>query len=332
MSIQIGPYRLSSPVMLAPMSGVTDSPFRTIVAEFGVGLAFSEMIASQEAVRETRQAAQKTSRISADMPHAVQLAGYDPDVLAEAAKLCCDQGAEIIDLNFGCPAKKVVNKLCGSALMRDEKHAGKILESVVAAVDVPVTMKMRTGWDADNRNAPAIAKIAENSGIQMITVHGRTREQKYKGTADWVFIRQVKEAVDIPVVANGDIVSVTDVKTCLSESGADGVMIGRGAYGRPWFPAQAAAAVMAGDEVAPPSLLRQRDTVLRHYGLILAHHGIARGVRQARKHICWYSNGLPGSAQFRATVNQIDCPETVQSFIRDFYNRAIGAPHQREAA
>jgi tRNA-dihydrouridine synthase B len=326
MSINVGSIVIADPVLLAPMSGVTDSPFRETVAKLGGGLMFSEMIASREAIRETRSAAKKASRgVTGESPLAIQLAGHDPMVMADAARVCVDNGADIIDLNFGCPAKKVVHKQCGSALMRDEVLSADIFTAVVAAVDAPVTLKMRTGWDGENRNAARLARIAEDCGVRMITVHGRTRQQKYTGRADWAFIRQVKQAVSLPVIANGDIVDIGDVRECLRQSDADGVMIGRGAYGRPWFISQIIAYLRTGIAPPPPSVEAQRDIVLDHYTAMLRHHGDWRGVRVARKHIGWYSNGLPGAAKFRDRVNRIDDPSSVAREITTFFDQAAGA-------
>lgn len=323
MKINIGPVTIEAPVLLSPMAGVTDLPFRRLVKSFGAGLVTSEMIASQAMIRDHKRTHKMAYAESDEYLMSVQLAGCDPEMMALAAKMNEDKGARIIDINMGCPAKKIVNGYAGSALMQDLAEARKILVAVVDAVQLPVTLKMRTGWDVTNRNAPELAHIAEDVGIKMVTVHGRTRNQMYKGKSDWTFIHEVKDAVSIPVIANGDIITCEDAVEALRQSGADGVMIGRGVYGKPWFLSQVIHYLKCGEKLPDPTLAELKCIVLNHYQAMIGHYGEEAGKKIARKHISWYTKGLRDSAAFRQQVNRMSDALQVRQMISDFFDPLI---------
>lgn len=318
--LYIGTHCIETPVFLAPMSGVTDRPFRSIVKQFGAGLTVSEMVSSVESVRQTKGVAKKIlGTIGQDIGYA-QIIGNDAYLMGETARWCVDNGIDIIDINFGCPAKKLTGKFCGSALMQYPATVLQIMRTVKQAVSVPVTIKMRMGWNADNKNAPEIAKIAESEGISMITIHGRTRAQHYSGRADWAFVKQVKDAVYIPVIVNGDIWDAKSAKTALEISGADGVMVGRATQGKPWLLSQIMAYLQNGTVVAEPNIYTQRQTVLQHYTDILAHHGTYGGMLMARKHLSWYLSGVADSASLRRAIMELTDTQQVYDGIRAFYD------------
>lgn len=323
MSFDIGSIRIDDPVFLAPMTGVTDLPFRRLVKKYGAGLVFSEMIASRCMIEEYRGSPKISLDYGDEKPIAVQLAGCEPDIMAEAARINAGRGAAIIDINFGCPVKKVVNKLAGSALMREEPLAADIMAATVAAVDVPVTVKMRLGWDENSINAPKLAKIAEDVGIKMITVHGRTRNQMYKGNADWEAIQAVKDAVKIPVVVNGDICSPRDAERAKQKSGADGVMIGRGAYGKPWIVRDTISFFRHGMIAPSPTAAELAQAIAEHYDAMLSHYGSYHGVQIARKHLTWYCKDWPGAFELRAEVNRMENPDDVKNRLA-IYFRSLG--------
>ena len=318
--MQIGPYRIEPRVVLAPMAGVTDKPFRQLCKRLGAGLAVSEMTTSDPRFWNTRKSRTRMDHAGEPDPVSVQIAGTDPAAMAQAARHNADQGAQIIDINMGCPAKKVCNAWAGSALMQDEALVGRILEAVVAAVDVPVTLKIRTGWDACHRNAPAIARIAEASGIAALAVHGRTRDQHYTGQAEYDTIAGIKAQLRIPVIANGDIDSPAKALQVLRHTGADAVMIGRAAQGRPWLLGEIAHFLATGEERDTPALAEVRDILLGHLEALHAFYGEQAGVRIARKHLGWYAKDRPENAAFRGVVNRAETAEAQLRLTRDYFD------------
>lgn len=311
---------ITAPVVLAPMAGVTDAPFRRQVMKYGAGMVYSEMIVSHLTLENMRRGKTTLFQEQNDnFPCAVQIAGFEPEIMAEAARLYADHGAPYIDINFGCPVKKIVANMGGSALMRDVPRATAIMAAVVRAVDIPVTVKMRLGWDEQSINAPELGRIAEDQGVKMLTVHGRTRAQLYNGPADWAAVAAVKQAVNIPVMINGDICTPQDAEAALKQSGADGVMVARAAQGKPWVISQMISYLKSGTIPATPARHEIGQMLLDHYDDILACYGDVTGVRMARKHIGWTIGDMPGGDAARAAINQQNDPAQVRDEIRKFF-------------
>jgi len=321
--MQIGPYTIAPNVVLAPMAGVTDKPFRQLCKRLGAGLAASEMTISDPRFWNTRKSLHRMDHAGEPAPISVQIAGTEPQQLAEAARYNVDNGAQIIDINMGCPAKKVCNAWAGSALMRDEALVARILEAVVNAVDVPVTLKIRTGWCADVRNAPTIARIAEDSGIAALAIHGRTRDQHYTGVAEYETIAAIKAMLKIPVLANGDVDSPRKAEQVLKLTGADAVMVGRAAQGRPWIFREIAHYLATGEELPSPSVEEVRDILLGHLNDLHAFYGEPQGVRIARKHLGWYAKDRPENAAFRVVVNAAESADAQIRLTRDYFDALI---------
>jgi tRNA-dihydrouridine synthase B len=321
--MQIGPHRIEPRVVLAPMAGVTDKPFRLLCKRLGAGLAVSEMTTSDPRFWHTAKSTHRMDHVDEPDPVSVQIAGTVPAVMAEAARFNVDHGAQIIDINMGCPAKKVCNNWAGSALMRDEALVARILEAVVAAVAVPVTLKIRTGWNADHRNGQVIARIAEQSGIAALAVHGRTRDQQYTGLAEYDTIAAIKSQLSIPVIANGDIDSPQRAAFVLAHTGCDAVMVGRAAQGRPWLLGAIAHFLASGELLPEPTLQDIRDILIGHLEHLHAFYGEPAGVRIARKHLGWYAKDRPENTAFRAVVNRAETAEAQLRLTRDYFDALV---------
>ena len=323
-AVKIGPYKVASPFLLAPMAGITDRPFRRLCRHFGAGLATSEMTTSDINLWRSPKTLRRLDLSGEPAPRAVQIAGSEPERIALAAKLCVERGAQIIDINMGCPAKKVCRKLAGSALLKDEALVRAILETTTAAVDVPVTLKMRTGWDPEHKNGVRIARIAESSGIQAVAVHGRTRACRFRGSAEYDTIAEIKNAVSIPVIANGDVTTVEKSLEVLNVSSADAVMIGRGAQGRPWFFRDLNHYYRTGKKIAPLEIAEVRDIILDHLRDLYRFYGDTTGVRVARKHLSWYCAELKDSKAFRQRVVRVDEASEQVRLTRNYFDRLRG--------
>ena len=318
--MQIGPHKLKNNLILAPMAGVTDRPFRMLCKHYGAGMAVSEMVTSNSLLYGSEKTLLRANHEGEVAPISVQIAGSDPEMMAEAAKFNMTKGAQIIDINMGCPAKKICNVMAGAALLQKEKLVEKILKAVVKSVDIPVTLKIRTGWDKENKNATSIARIAEDSGIQALSMHGRTRACLYKGDAEYDTIADVKQIINIPVIANGDITTPEKAKFVLEYTKADAVMIGRAAQGRPWIFREIEYFLDTGKHMPPPTISEIEKTTIKHVKDLYDFYGVERGHRIARKHISWYTKGLKNSAQFRFNMNQIENDTHQIEFIKKYFN------------
>lgn len=319
--MQIGPYKLSNNLVLAPMAGITDRPFRQLCKRMGAGMAVSEMVSSNSLLWGSEKTKRRANHEGETEPKSVQIMGAEPKLMAEAARYNADNGAQIIDINMGCPAKKVCNVAAGSALLQHEGLVKQILEAVVGAVDIPVTLKIRTGWDTENRNGVAIARIAQESGIQALAVHGRTRACAYRGEAEYDTIADIKQAINIPVIANGDITSPEKAKFVLERTGVDGIMIGRAAQGRPWIFREIEHFLKTGETLPEPSIKDVRDILIAHLHNLYDFYGEYTGVRMARKHISWYSKGQRHGGAFRDAVNRVDNIEEQLKMTEEFFER-----------
>jgi len=323
--MQIGPYTLRNQLVLAPMAGVTDRPFRQLCKKLGAGLAVSEMVSANSALWGSRQTLRRMDHTGETEPRSIQIAGADPAMMAAAARFNVERGAQIIDINMGCPAKKVCNVMAGSALLQNEDLVRRILDSVVAAVDVPVTLKIRTGWDPEHRNAVSVARLAEQAGVQALAIHGRTRACAYRGNAEYQTIRRVKRAVSIPVIANGDITGPQKAREVLEYTGADAVMIGRAAQGRPWIFREIEHYLAMGELLPGPGVEETRSIMIGHLEKLYSFYGDYTGVRVARKHIGWYSKGRQDGAAFRQRVNRVESIDEQLRITHEFFDRLWAA-------
>ncbi len=321
--MKIGSFQLPNNLILAPMAGVTDRPFRQLCRSLGAGMAVSEMVSSNSLLWGSAKTQRRANHAGETLPRSIQIAGANPKLMAEAAKHNADRGAQIIDINMGCPAKKVCNVMAGSALLRDERLVSQILEAVVSAVNVPITLKIRTGWDKANRNGRRIARLAEECGIQALAVHGRTRACAYSGDAEYDTIAEIKATISIPVIANGDVTTPEKAKHVLEYTGADAIMVGRAAQGRPWIFREISHYLQTGDRLREPTALEIRDILLGHLENLYSFYGEYTGVRVARKHISWYSKGQRHGAAFRQKVNRVETVEEQLAVTRDFFDSVI---------